>query len=61
MPTSMGFKSKLDRYLDEEALDMHTPNFKVLDWWKVAGTRFPTLRRIARDIFAIPVTTVALE
>jgi hypothetical protein len=47
--------------LDEEALDMHTPNFKVLDWWKVAGTRFPTLRRIARDIFAIPVTTVALE
>jgi hypothetical protein len=61
MPASMSFKSELDRYLDEEALDMHTPNFKVLDWWKVAGTRFPTLRRIARDIFAIPVTTVALE
>lgn len=60
-PASMGFKSELDRYLDEELLDMQTPNFKVLDWWKVAGTRFPTLRRIARDIFAIPVTTVASE
>jgi hypothetical protein len=60
-PASMGFKSELDRYLDEELLDMHTKNFKVLDWWKVAGTRFPTLRRIARDIFAIPVTTVASE
>ena len=60
-PSSMGFKTELDRYLDEELLDMHTKNFKVLDWWKVAGTRFPTLRKIARDIFAIPVTTVASE
>jgi hypothetical protein len=32
MPASMSFKSELDRYLDEESLDMHTPNFKVLDW-----------------------------
>jgi len=56
-PATMGFKTELDRYLDEELLDMHTKNFKVLDWWKVAGTRFPTLRKIARDIFAIPVTT----
>ena len=60
-PTTMGFKTELDRYLDEELLDMNTKNFKVLDWWKVAGTRFPTLRKIARDIFAIPVTTVASE
>jgi hypothetical protein len=27
----------------------------------VAGTRYPTFRRIARDIYAIPVTTVASE
>lgn len=58
---SVGFRSKLDRYLDEELVNMHTKNFNVLDWWKVAGTRFPTLRRIARDIYAIPVTTVASE
>ena len=60
-PTTMGFKTELDRYLDEELLDMNTKNFKVLDWWKVAGTRFPSLRKIARDIFAITVTTVASE
>jgi hypothetical protein len=60
-PASMDFKSELDRYLDDEPLDMHTSNFEVLDWWKVAGTRFPTLRKIARDKFAIPVTTVASE
>jgi hypothetical protein len=46
-PTSMGFKSELDRYLDEE-LVTDSKNFNVLDWWKVAGTRYPTLRRIAR-------------
>jgi hypothetical protein len=40
---------------------MHTKNFNVLDWWKVAGTRYPTLRRIAWDIYAIPITTVASE
>jgi hypothetical protein len=55
-PASMGFKSELDRYLDEELVSRHTENFNVLDWWKVAGTRYPTLRRIARDIYAIPVT-----
>jgi len=57
----MGFRSELDRYLDEEMVNMHIQNFIVLDWWKVAGTRFPALRRIARDIYAIPVTTVASE
>jgi hypothetical protein len=60
-PTTMGFRTELDRYLDEELLLDTNKNFKVLDWWKVAGTRFPTLRKIARDIFAIPVTTVASE
>jgi hypothetical protein len=42
-------------------VNMQIKNFNVLDWWKVAGTRFPTLRRIARDIYAILVTTVASE
>jgi hypothetical protein len=60
-PTTMKFKSELDRYLEEELVSVHTDNFKILDWWKVAGTRYPTLRKVARDIFAIPVSTVASE
>ncbi|CAO2039575.1 unnamed protein product, partial [Urochloa humidicola] len=59
--TSGSYKSELDRYLDEEKVSVFSKNFNVLDWWKVAGTRYPTLRRIARDIYAIPVTTVASE
>ena len=48
--------------MDEDPLP-HDENeyFAVLGWWKVAGTRFPTLRFIARDILAIPITTVASE
>lgn len=55
-------KSKLDRYLDEDPLPRdENEYFDVLDLWKVAGTRFPTLRLIARDILAISITTVASE
>lgn len=55
------FRTKLDRYLDDELVPYDTENFKILDWWKVAGTRYPILRKIARDIFAIPISTVASE
>jgi len=60
-PSAMRFRSELDRYLEDEMVDVHTKGFDILDWWKVVGTRYPTLRMIARDIFAIPVTTVASE
>lgn len=54
-------KSELDRYLEEETLPCTNEEFDILSWWKVAGTRYPTLRKIARDILAIPITTVASE
>ena len=60
-PSALRFKSELDRYLEDEMVDIQTEGWNVLDWWKVAGTRYPTLRMIARDIFAIPITTVASE
>jgi hypothetical protein len=30
-------------------------------WWQHAGIKYPTLRKNARDILSIPVTTVASE
>ena len=35
--------------------------FDILNWWKANGPKYPTLQRIARDILAIPVSTVASE
>ncbi|KAM3224402.1 hypothetical protein ACQJBY_057657 [Aegilops geniculata] len=60
-PTASRMKSELDRYLEDELVLVSQDKFNVLDWWKVAGTRYPTLRMLARDIFAIPVSTVASE
>ena len=53
--------SELDRYLEDELVPLSKDKFSVLDWWKVGGTRYPTLRLLARDIFTTPVSTVASE
>ena len=60
-PATRRFFSELDKYLEDDYVAIDTKNFNVLDWWKVAGTRYPTLRLIARDIYAIPISTVASE
>lgn len=59
--TSFRMKSELDRYLEDELVPLSNDKFSVLDWWKVSGTRYPTLRLLARDVFATPVSTVASE
>lgn len=60
-PATRRFFSELDKYLEDDYVPLDTKNFNVLDWWKVAGTRYPTLRLVARDIYAIPISTVASE
>ena len=35
VPSAMRFRSELDRYLEDEMVDIHTRGFDVLDWWKV--------------------------
>jgi hypothetical protein len=53
-------KSELDKYLAEDCED---PNQKldVLARWKLNSTRFPIVARLARDVLAIPISTVASE
>lgn len=53
-------KSELDEYLAEAVLPS-TDNFDILNWWKVVGSKYPTLQMIARDIYAVPVSSVASE
>jgi hypothetical protein len=36
-------------------------DFDILGWWKVNVIRYPILAEIARDVFAIPISTVASE
>ncbi|XP_076886745.1 zinc finger BED domain-containing protein RICESLEEPER 2-like [Bidens hawaiensis] len=41
--------------------EKYSENFNLLEWWKVNSPRFPILSLMARDLFAIPVSTVASE
>ncbi|KAL5538055.1 hypothetical protein UlMin_045842 [Ulmus minor] len=58
-PIDLG-KSELDKYLEEPVIPRST-EFDILIWWKTNGIKYPLLSSIARDILAIPVTTVASE
>ncbi|KAK9280991.1 hypothetical protein L1049_003882 [Liquidambar formosana] len=40
---------------------LEPPDFDILSWWKSNGLKYPTLQAIAKDILAIPVSTVASE
>ncbi|KAK9951399.1 hypothetical protein M0R45_006841 [Rubus argutus] len=53
-------KSELEEYL-EEPLFPRTENFNILNWWKINSAKLPTLAKMARDILAVPATTVASE
>ena len=51
-------KTELDYYLDEPVIP-RADNFDILRWWNVNASKYPILHCIARDILAIPVSTVA--
>jgi hypothetical protein len=52
-------KTELDKYLGEEREP--DTQFDILQWWKVQQCRYPVLAKMARDVLAIPVSTVASE
>lgn len=53
-------KSELDKYL-EEACERYNSEFDILSWWKGNSSRYPILSNVARDILAVPISTVASE
>ncbi|KAK9734079.1 hypothetical protein RND81_04G113700 [Saponaria officinalis] len=57
---AIGGRSSLDLCLDDARLE-HTLDIDVLIWWKENEPKFPIVAQMARDILAIPITTVASE
>lgn len=53
-------KSELDRYL-EEANEKSGEPFDILNWWNVNKSRYPVIALMAKDVLAVPVSTVASE
>ncbi|KAL2243378.1 UNVERIFIED_CONTAM: putative AC transposase, partial [Sesamum indicum] len=54
-------KSELDSYLKEGIVTDGSPNFSIIEWWKVHTPRFPILARLGRDVLAMSISTVASE
>ena len=52
--------SELDRFLNDQ-LGPEEEEQDTLTWWGKNGERYPILNRMARDILAIPLSTVASE
>ncbi|XP_040369235.1 zinc finger BED domain-containing protein RICESLEEPER 1-like [Rosa chinensis] len=51
---------EVDRYLlDPIEKPAENDDWKILDWWKLNGGKYPNLQSLARDILAIQVSTVA--
>ena len=61
--TSEPHKSELVDYLDKprQKIGEDLDEFDCLGWWKINRISYPVLSRIACDILAIPITTVASE
>ena len=53
-------KNEVDKYL-EESVELPSENFDILGWWASSGSKYKILSRMARDVLAVPVTTVASE
>ena len=58
---SVESKSKWARYLLESFEDLDVEDFDILMWWKMNYFRCRVLSQIARDVLAIPISTVASE
>ncbi|KAF7832365.1 zinc finger BED domain-containing protein DAYSLEEPER-like isoform X1 [Senna tora] len=58
--SSQSEKTELAQYLHERNLAIRT-EIDILDYWKKASGQFPILASMARDILAIPISTVASE
>jgi hypothetical protein len=58
--SSNNTKSKLEKYLAEACEDTEM-KLDLLIWWKASKQRFPIPARMARDVLAIPISSVASE
>ncbi|MFS7985228.1 putative HAT dimerization domain, ribonuclease H-like superfamily [Helianthus anomalus] len=55
-------KSEVEVYLEEpNYIVLENKEFDELNWWSQNSSKFPVLSKMDRNIFSIPITTVASE
>ena len=58
---SVGCSNKVEKYLTKNCDGRRDVNFEVLGWWKDNSSMYPLLSKVANDVLAVPVLTVASE
>ncbi|KAK2633774.1 hypothetical protein Ddye_028566 [Dipteronia dyeriana] len=53
-------RNKVEKYL-LEPVERERSNFDILTWWSVSSAHYPILALIAKDVFAMSISTVASE
>ncbi|BAF14375.2 Os04g0321400 [Oryza sativa Japonica Group] len=60
--SSQQTRSELDVYLDDPPHPgISDTSFDILAWWKLYGSKYPIISRMAHDILSVPMSTVASE
>uniref|UniRef100_A0A2N9G4S1 HAT C-terminal dimerisation domain-containing protein n=1 Tax=Fagus sylvatica TaxID=28930 RepID=A0A2N9G4S1_FAGSY len=54
-------KTEVDQYLSEASEPPCALGFDILGWWRVNSSKYKILSHAARDVMAVPVSTVASE
>jgi len=54
-------KNEVEMYLLEPCEHVDDDDFEILAWWKMNSIKYRVLSHIAKDVFAIPISTVASE
>ncbi|KAF5932160.1 hypothetical protein HYC85_028331 [Camellia sinensis] len=54
-------KSELDKYFADFCEGSKDENFDILGWWKSNSSKYKVLSQVARDVLALPVSTVTSE
>nr|XP_025628321.1 zinc finger BED domain-containing protein RICESLEEPER 1-like [Arachis hypogaea] len=53
-------RNELERYMEDD-VENNIPSFDILRWWKLKSMMYYALAHIARDLLAIPVSTMSSE
>ena len=56
---SIGCSNELKKYLAENCDGRKDVNFEILEWWRDNCNRYQVLSKVAQDVLAIPISTVA--
>uniref|UniRef100_A0A2N9EIN3 HAT C-terminal dimerisation domain-containing protein n=1 Tax=Fagus sylvatica TaxID=28930 RepID=A0A2N9EIN3_FAGSY len=54
-------KIEVDQYLSEASEPPCALGFDILGWWRVNSSKYKIISHVARDVMAVPVSTVAFE